>query len=220
MTASRKILLAAAALCLSLRAQSPASRVGVDEAFFKQDPKVVMRACTAEARRLAKRDLHVIAECGDVLLTLGDRAQAEALFDELPRRSPRADGETYRLVGRAWLRHGFQAEALKAYDQMLDTPSNLSWDARKNYLKRAAIDLVQAGLTDRALSMVEASYAEDRGDAQNCFEIGAAALTVGQTDLAVRCFQRAFKAEPRDVDPWLSAAGALGDQMLRATPHP
>lgn len=205
-------------LAFPLLADKSAIPANPDEAFFRQDPRILMRLCTDEAKRLARRDLHVHAETGDVYLSLGDRSLAEAQFESLLHQSRRPDGETFRIVGRAWLRHGFKAEALKAYKEMSGTPESNSWDKRKNYLKRAATDLLEGGLPKEAEEFMDASYAADKGDAQNCYEIGVAAMAAGETGLAIRCFQRAFNAEPRDVDPWLAAARAVGDRLRKPVP--
>ena len=120
--------------CL-LSAQTPGAKF--TESFFKGDRKAVLQACADEARAIKPKDAKWLAEYGRAYLAALDKPKAEAAFKEALAKEPK-DGEVHRLIGNAWLKHGFKQQALEAYGLIL------SLDAKnEDALVAAALDLAE-----------------------------------------------------------------------------
>lgn len=123
-------------LAVSLLRAQPADKQGL----FQQDPQAIMRICAEQARKLDPKDSRLLAKCGRVCLAGGDRAQAEEAFRLALLDDPK-DAETHRLIALAWLKAGFQAEALQSFNAMVKFGS-----ADRKALGKAAVNLMDAGL--------------------------------------------------------------------------
>lgn len=183
-----------------------------DAAFFSQDPRQLMLLCAEESARLGPRDPHILAIRGEIWLSAGDRAKAEAAFTEAINRDY-GDPRVRRLVAQAWMRFGFKKEALSAYKGMADLLLSGRFDNRKNVLCWAASDLMEAGFTQEAVGYMDQSFELDKDDPDNCIAFGRAALLAGQRAPAALYFARAVAAEPHDVDVWLDIASAHADYL-------
>lgn len=205
----------ALSMLASLQAQAPKSP---DSSFFAKDSKELMRICAEEARMLQKKDSHILAEIGDIYLTLGERSKAEEVFREALELKD-VDGEAFHLVGKAWLRHGFKAEAMKAFEgtSLRGGGQWGGWDNPKNIMKRAAMDLMDAGYPKEAEALMDRAYLIDTKDAENCYQFGRSALLAGQREIAATWFLRAIKAGPKDEEVWVEIANAYAD-LLKKTP--
>lgn len=199
------------ALTAPLLAQTPKAP---DAAFFKQDPKTLMVLCAEEAKHLmSSSDAHLLVEYGDVCLGRGDRAKAEASFAAALKHD-RNDPQTHRLIGLAWLRKGFKAEALAAYKAMTDVDLRGRYENRKNLFTKAAVDLMSAGFTSEAAGYMESGYLLDKRDEHNFLEFARAAWFANQRELAATYFARAAKAAPDDEDVWIEISNLLADHLV------
>ncbi|HJV90430.1 MAG TPA: tetratricopeptide repeat protein [Holophagaceae bacterium] len=64
------------------------------------------------------RDPEALALMARLHLLLGEREEAEARFREIVMHKE-AGAEAFRLIGNAWMKAGFEAEALRAYDVVI-----------------------------------------------------------------------------------------------------
>ncbi len=196
---------------LPLLAQAPKVP---DVAFFSQDPKVLMILCAEEAKALmSTRDTHLLAEYGDTYLAKGDRAKAEEAFTKAAALSPN-DPQTHHLIGLAWLRKGFKAEALASYKAMTEVSLAGRYENRKNIFTKAAVDLISAGYVAEAAAYMESGYQLDKRDEHNFLDFARAAWFANQRDLAATYFARAVKAAGGDEDVWIEIANIMGDHLL------
>jgi len=140
------------ALCsISLAAQAPAVH---DEAWFKGDPKAIMTACADRARGIKPMDSRLVAEYGHAYLASGDRTKAEEAFTAAPLFDLK-DGETYRLIAYAWLRHGFKADARRLAEKyVLTCARNLAATGQLAERRAATLDFIAASIFLFAVTLI------------------------------------------------------------------
>lgn len=178
---------------------------GVDESSFKGDPKKLAATFAERARILKPDDSRHLASLGRAFLANGERRRAEEMFSQARALDPK-DGETHRLIMAAWLRSGQKAEALKALEdlQLLD-PKN-----RKAFAK-GALDLMEAGLDQRADDLMERAWALDTGDWEPCVAFVKAALHRKKSSLAAKWASRAAVMKPQEERLWRDLALIYAD---------
>ena len=191
-----------AVLSTAAFAQAPA---GYDEAFFKGDPKAIMVACADKARVIKPNDSRLLAEFGRAYLAAGDTGRAEEAFKRAAASDPK-DGETYRLIALAWLRHGRRPEALKSIEEMQRMDPKA-----KNAFCKAAVNLLDAGSASEADALMQKAWQLDPKDWQNCAEFARAAVRAKQTDLAARWCARTVAARPKEERMWNELALVFAD---------
>lgn len=205
--------------------------------FLAQNSQQLMITCIEASRTLGgiDGDPDHMVERGWVYLAAGNRGQAEAIFQQAIR-APRTRTETYRLLGLAWLRQGFKAEALQAYQLMGATKkSSLGFgvplnsnappsgrasvffgiDTRKGAMARAAVDMMRSGLVREASDCMDQVYLADADDSDDFIQFAHAALIADQRDLAARYFAYAVKASPKDKDVWIEITQAYSELLTR-----
>jgi len=189
-------------LAAPLVAQAP---VGVDQAFFKGDPRTVMVGCADRARAIKPKDSRLLAEYGRAYLASGDRAKAEGAFAAALIDDPK-DGETHRLIAYAWLKNGFKLEAVAALDKMV-----IMDPKAKNAFSKAAVNLLDAGLADKAVELMKRAWILDPKDWQNCAEFTRAAVRNGKLDLAAEWAVHTVEAKPKEERMWNELALVYAD---------
>ena len=189
-------------LAMPLLAQAPA---GVDQAFFKGDPRAVMAGCADRARAIKPKDSRLLAEYGRAYLASGNRAKAEEAFMAAMVSDPK-DGETHRLIAYAWLKNGFKPEAVAALDKMV-----IMDPKAKNAFSKAAVNLMDAGLTDKAVELMKRAWILDPKDWQNCGDFTRAAVRNGKLDLAAEWAMHTVEAKPKEERMWNELALVYAD---------
>jgi Flp pilus assembly protein TadD len=191
---------------LPLLAQAPPAPK-FDEAFFKGDRKAILVACADMARSIKPKDAKWLAEYGRAYLAALDRPKAEAAFKEALAKEPK-DGEVHRLIGSAWLKHGFKTEALEAYGRILSMdPGN------KDALLGAATDLAEVGLVSES-ERYTAAYAQKEKDDWKAFLLfGRAYLASGNRDRAAKWFAKAVEVKPKEEKIFLEISRAFAESQ-------
>jgi tetratricopeptide (TPR) repeat protein len=187
----------------ALQAGPPAP--AVQESFFARDSKLIIEDCTVQAHRIKFRDSRLLAEYGRSYLAIGKRRIAEEMFEQAVANDSRDPGTRF-LIGWAWLKNGFQKEAVAAFDEMVKVGPKA-----KNWMTKAAACLLGAGMEPEAVKFMEMAYQRDRKDWQNCVHFGRAALGAQKKDLAARWFLRALNADPADECVWNDIALSYTD---------
>ncbi|MBL0211106.1 MAG: hypothetical protein IPQ13_09385 [Holophagaceae bacterium] len=185
-----------------LLAQAPA---GVDQAFFKGDPRAVMAGCADRARAIQPKDSRLLAEYGRAYLASGDRPKAEGAFVAALIDDPK-DGETHRLIAFAWLKNGFKPEAVAALDKMVVMDPKA-----KNAFSKAAVNLLDAGMTEKAVELMKRAWILDPKDWQNCAEFTRAAVRNGKLDLAAEWAMHTVEGKPKEERMWNELALIYAD---------
>ncbi|HJW32221.1 MAG TPA: tetratricopeptide repeat protein [Holophagaceae bacterium] len=192
-------------LVAPLVAQTPGAKF--TEGFFKGDRKAILQACADEARAIKPKDAKWLAEYGRAYLAALDRPKAEAAFKEALAKEPK-DGEVHRLIGVAWLKHGFKQQALEAYGLIL------SLDAKnKDALVAAALDLAEVGLVNDAEKFISAFAAMEKDDWKTFVQFGRAFLQSGNRDQAAKWFSRAVTCKPKEEKVYLEISRAFADSQ-------
>ena len=189
-------------LAAPLLAQAPP---GVDQAFFKGDPRAVMAACADRARAIKPKDSRLLAEYGRAYLASGDRPKAEGAFAAALVDDSK-DGETHRLIAYAWLKNGFKTEAVAILDKMV-----IMDPKAKNAFSKAAVNLLDAGMTDKAVELMKRAWILDPKDWQNCAEFTRAAVRNGKLDLAAEWAVHTVQAKPKEERMWNELALIYSD---------
>lgn len=195
---------------LALAAQAPGPKEG-SAAFFQQDPKAVVRVCAERAKTLNPSDPRILAELGQICLALGDRTGAEAAFkDAATWANAKRDGDTYMLIGQAWLKHGYLPEALKAYEQIaLVDPRD------QDCYRDAGLDLFRAGHTEEAAKFFQKAYELGPKSESVCKEIALAYLEKRMEREADFWLERTLASDPKDyAKDWDKCLG-LGRMAYR-----
>ena len=185
-----------------LFAQAPA---GVDQVFFKGDPRAVMAGCADRARALKPKDGKLLAEYGRAYLASGNRAKAEEAFAMALIEEPK-DGETHRLIAYAWLKNGFKPEAVAAFDKMVILDPKA-----KDVFSKAAVNLLDEGMTDKAVELMKRAWILDPNEWQNCAAFTRAAVRNGKLDLAAEWAMHTVEAKPREERMWKELALVYAD---------
>lgn len=186
-------------LALPLMAQVPA-KTRVD--FFERESKALMLDCVKAARSLEPEHSRMLAKYGQVYLAAGDRHMAEEVF-ALALKSDPKDSKTRLLIGLAWIRNGFKAEAAEAFQKI---PVD-----HKNDLAAAARFLVEAGQITEGEDFMEMAWKLDREDSDNCLAFAKTALSGGHVELAGRWFKRTTEAAPLDWKAWNTISMSYAD---------
>lgn len=189
-------------LSISGFAQAPA---GVDQAFFKGDPRAVMAGCADRARAIQPKDSRLLAEYGRAYLASGDRPKAEGAFAAALIDDPK-DGETHRLIAFAWLKNGFKPEAVAALDKMVVMDPKA-----KNAFSKAAVNLLDAGMAEKAVELMKRAWILDPKDWQNCAEFTRAAVRNGKLDLAAEWAMHTVEGKPKEERMWNELALIYAD---------
>ena len=185
-----------------------------------------------------EKDNEAMAAHARIHLAAGQRPEAEALFLAI-MKSKEVHAESFQLIGQAWLRAGFQAEAFRAYEVLpsargdgsvvgfgswgTDASGLHSWGPlvtvdlsrinKKRALSGAAEDLAAAGHFDKALPLMEEVFLSDAKDQNELAKFGRMALEAGRREDAARFFQKAIQADPKDWEVWYLIAQALADAI-------
>lgn len=185
------------------------------------------------------KDSEAMAARARIHLAAGQRAEAEALFLAI-MKSKEIHAEAFQLIGQAWLRAGFEAEAFRAYEVLPSArgeggvvgfgsrgtdASGRSWGPlvsvdlslinKKRALSDAAVDLVAAGHFDKALPLMEEVFLSDAKDQNELAKFGRMALEAGRREEAARFFHKAIQADPKDWEVWYLVAQAHADAIPR-----
>lgn len=186
---------------ISLSPMAVAQTKGVSEAFFKREPNLVARECVERAMALKGGKSRVLAQAGRAYLLTGDRAKAEALFQQVNLR----DAESARWVAQAWLEAGEPKRAEVALVQM----PNYGWGAKEELLN-AAVLLLEHGRGVAAEMHMNAVLAIDGSDWERTLTFGIACLKMGRQDLAAPWFKKVIRMQERKAEAWASMAEAFG----------
>lgn len=206
--------LALLSLALPLAAQAPQPKEGT-AAFFRQDPKAVIQACAEKAKTLSPGAPRILAELGQVRLSLGDRVGAEAAFkDAAVWANAKRDGDTYMLIGQAWLKHGYLLEALKAYEQIaIVDPKD------QGCYRDAGLDLFRAGHAEEAAKFFQKAYELDRMTESVCKEIALAYLEKRMEKEADLWLERTLASDPKDyAKDWGKCLQLAREAYLKGLP--
>ncbi len=190
-------LLLLSALCCSLLAQRPE---GLRRDFFARDPKTVAIEAADKARVQRSPDALLLAACGRVYLQAGARDRAEDAF----RRALAEGGTEARVaVGEAWLKAGHP-------EQGLPVLAALDVKGRRDAAPaaQAAALLLRHGKSAEAQALQDRALAASPKDWRLCVTYAAAALQVGQRELATAWFERAVALQPTGDEVWSAIAQA------------
>jgi Flp pilus assembly protein TadD len=191
---------------LALGAQTP-DIPKFDETFFKGDRKAILIACADQARSIKPKDAKWLAEYGRAYLAALDRPRAEAAFREALLKEPK-DGEVHRLIGNAWLKHGFKPQALEAYGRIL-----LLDGKNKEALAASAIDLAEVGLVAESDKFTAAYLAQEKDDWKTFLLFGRSYLASGNRDRAAKWFAKAVEIKPKEEKVFLEISRAFAESQ-------
>ena len=178
-----------------------------DATFFKGDPKAVMLHCAAKARSLKPKNQEAIAAEARAFLLAGERAKAEFLFLALEKMSPEAD--TYVLIASTWLKCGLTEPVPTLIEKVC-----LRGAKDAGALTHLAIVLMNHGLVEEAMRIMDLAYAADRKADSEFVEFACACIRAGHEAAAPIWFERAIAVKPRNERRWLDIAMALADHGL------
>lgn len=191
-------------VALPLLAQSSPT---FNETFFKGDRKAILIACADQARSIKPKDAKWLAEYGRAYLAAMDRHKAEAAFKEATEKEPK-DGEVHRLIGNAWLKHGFKTQALEAYGRILQLDGK-----NKDALVAAAIDLAEVGLVVESEKYTAAFVQQEKDDWKTFLQFGRAYLGSGNRDRAAKWFAKAVEVKPKEEKVYLEISRAFAESQ-------
>jgi tetratricopeptide (TPR) repeat protein len=185
----------------ALLAQAPR----FDEAFFNGDRARILREITGRARSMNDGDAKLLAEYGRAYLTALDVQKGKELL-RLAEAKEANDGEVLRLIALAWLKNGFKAEALSAYEQILrKDPKNT------DVIGRSAVDLAEVGLVNEAEKYMHAFVSREPEDWRTFLVFGRAFLTGGFRKQAAPWFARAVTLKPDKEEVMVEILRAFTD---------
>ena len=187
-----------------LLAQAP-STLRFDEAFFNGDRALVLREITNRARALKDGDAKLMAEYGRAYLAALDVQKGKDLL-RLAEAKESKDGQVLRLIALAWLKNGFKAEALSAYEQILRRdPKN------KEAIAMSGVDLAEVGLVNEAEKYMNAFVTREPEDWKTFLSFGRAFLTGGFRKQAAPWFARAVTLKPDKEEVMMEILRAFTD---------
>ncbi|HJV21211.1 MAG TPA: hypothetical protein VJ570_00885 [Holophagaceae bacterium] len=182
-----------------------------------------------------ERDSQALALMGHLHLLLGERDKAEGRFRESVMHKD-AGAEAFRLIGHAWMKAGFEAEALRAYEVVATGKGTGSfmgigpggiWGIdfaklnRKQALMDAAQDLAAQGYKEKALALAEEAYLLGPEDFENMVALGKVCLQKGWQAEGARFLALGGRKGFQDRDYWVAAGNALLDTLPSpAAPRP
>ena len=186
----------------ALMAQAP---IKFDEAFFNGDRARVLREVTKRARSMNEGDAKLLVEYGRAYLTALDVQKGKELL-RMAEAKESKDGEVLRMIALAWLKNGFKAEALSAYEQILRRdPKN------KEAIARSGVDLAEVGLVNEAEKYMNTFLAREPEDWRTFISFGRAFLTGGFRKQAAPWFARAVYVKPDEEDVMVEILRAFTD---------
>ena len=195
---------AAFVLCVvpALMAQTP---IKFDEAFFNGDRARVLREVTNRARAMNDGDAKLLAEYGRAYLAALDVQKGKELL-RMAEAKESKDGEVLRMIALAWLKNGFKAEALGAYEQILRRdPKN------SEAIGKSGVDLAEVGLVNEAEKYMNAFQARESGDWRTFLLFGRAFLTGGFRKQAAPWFAKAVSVKPDKEEVMVEILRAFTD---------
>lgn len=191
-----------ASLVLPLAAQNPPAELGSSR-FFNQDPLVVMQACAEKAQALKPTAPRLKAELGRIKLALGDEAAGREILNRAADLAIN-DGDTFRLIGLAWLRHGRKDEAMKAYEEMVKREPK-----DEGNLADAGMDLLDCGFPEDAKALMERAWQMAPKGKNMLTMLAMHLLEHGRREEAMLFMERAYLADPKEEDTCETFAMAL-----------
>jgi len=195
----------AAAFILGMMPVLVAAPVRMNEAFFNGDRARVLREVTNRVRGMNEGDAKLLAEYGRAYLTALDVPKGKELLRSAEAKESQ-DGEVLRMIALAWLKNGFKAEALSAYEQILRRdPKN------KEAIGKSAVDLAEVGLVNEAERFMNTFLAREPDDWRTFLAFGRAFLTGGFRKQAAPWFARAVRVQPDEEDVLLEILRAFTD---------
>ncbi len=194
-----------AGLVLPLAAQEAAPEPGGPK-FFSQDSLLIMKVCAEKARALNPTAPRILAELGRIQFALGEEAKARETLKYAADLAPK-DGDTFRLIGLAWLKVGRKDEAMKAYDEMMRR------DPRdQGNLSDAGTDLLECGHLEDARAFMERAWKMGPKDRSMLTGMAMALLEAGLRSDALTYMDRALQADPKEQDTCETFAMAFLDR--------
>jgi len=189
-------------VCPAMMAQAP---VRLDDAFFGGDRARVLRELTSRARAMNEGDARLLAEYGRAYLAALDVQKGKEILRQAEAKEP-DDGEVLRMIALAWLKNGFKAEALGAYEQILRRdPKNT------DTIGRSAVDLAEVGLVKESEKYMNAFVAREPEDWRTFLAFGRAFLTGGFRQQASPWFARAVALKPDHEEVLIEILRAFTD---------
>lgn len=189
----RVLTLTLLGLPLLAQTPTPAPTPGT-VAFFKQSRDIVLKTCAERARDLNPKSTRILAELGNIQLALGDLKVGGETLQSAADAAP-LDGDTCRIIGSAWLRHGDLPQALKAFAEMeRREPTD-----RGNFAE-AALDLLSCGHPTEALRYMEKAWVLGPKSQRMLGDFGVALLEANRKVDANRFLELAFSADPKDEE--------------------
>jgi Tfp pilus assembly protein PilF len=162
-----------------------------------------MRACAERARDLNPMAPRIRAELGRIQFAMGEESAARETLKAAADLA-RNDGDTFRLIGLAWLKHGHKDEAMKAYEEMVRR------DPRdQGNLADAGTDLLECGHPEEAKAFMERAWKMDPKDRGMLVSLALTLLEAGHRSDALVFMERAFQADPKEEDTCETFAMAL-----------
>ncbi|MBK8791656.1 MAG: ankyrin repeat domain-containing protein [Holophaga sp.] len=183
------------------------SRSEFSEAFLAGDRKRILKDMAERLSSSHPNDPYILAESGRAFLTGLETTKGRETLAAAEEQGLK-DGLALRLIGLAWLKNGNKAEALAAYDKVLQRdPGNQA------VMVRCAVDLVEVGLLSEAEKFMKSIQARDPNAWEAFLEFGRAYLFGGQRKQAATWFSRALEANPREDKVLLEILRAFADSQ-------
>jgi len=164
----------------------------LDEAFFAGERKLILRELAERLKVEKRRDAPILAECGRAYLAGLEPIKAKEILKAAEDREPK-DGRVLRLIALAWLKNGYKAEALTAYEWVLQRdPKN------KEALTQCGVDLAEVGLMNEADKYMKALVAREPEAWESFLAFGRACLMGGHRKQAAAWFAKALEVKPKE----------------------
>lgn len=193
-TGVRDILTKKAPLAISVMRAVPKSISGVEmnEAFLAGERKRILNEMAERLSADHPSDPYILAESGRAYLAGLETAKGREILAAAEEQGLK-DGQALRLIGLAWLKNGNKAEALAAYEKVLQRdPGN------QQVLVRCAVDFVEVGLFSDAEKFMKTVMGRDPRAWEAFVDFGRAYLFGGQRKQAATWFARAIEANPQE----------------------
>ena len=183
------------------------SGIELNEAFLSGERKRVLKEMADRLSTRHPADAYLLAESGRAYLAGLEMAKGKETLAAAEEQGLK-DGHALRLIGLAWLKNGSKAEALVAYDKVLQRdPGN------QQALVRSAVDLVEVGLLPEAEKFMKAVLAREPKAWEAFLEFGRAYLFGGQRKQAATWFARSLEANPEEDKVVLEIMKAFADSQ-------
>jgi tetratricopeptide (TPR) repeat protein len=196
-----RTLLACILAAVTLSAQA----IPLDEAFFAGERKLILREMAERLITAKRRDAPILAECGRAFLAGLEPTKARESLKAAEDRDPK-DGRVLRLIALAWLKNGYKAEALTAYEWVLQRdPKN------KEALTQCGVDLAEVGLMTEADKYMKALVAREPAGWESFLAFGRACLMGGHRKQAAFWFGKAIEVKPKEEKLFLEIMRAFAE---------